>query len=71
MSDLTKVSFNAVPKTLTALQSVVDRSVLNNTETLNRAAQAYAGLMGLSTWGAIRALLIERASFRRYAKKAR
>lgn len=67
MNDMTKLSFNAVPRTMTALNLTTDHTGVSNTDILNRAVQAYAGLTRMSLWQAFRALLIERAAVRRLA----
>lgn len=65
--DLTKVSFNASPNAMTALNTAADHANLSRTDTLNRAVQVYAGLTRLSLWQAFRLLLAERATVRGFA----
>jgi hypothetical protein len=67
MTDLPKVRFYAAPRTMTALTVLTGRTGLTNTDTLNRATQAYASLTGLPLWQAVRVLLFERAAVRRLA----
>jgi hypothetical protein len=67
MDNLTKVSFNAVPRAVTALEVVAEHAQLSRTDTLNRAIQAYAGITRMSLWQAFRLVLAERAALRRFA----
>lgn len=65
--NLIKVSFNATGRAVAALQSAADHANLSRTDTLNRAVQVYAGITRLSLWQAIRLVLAERATVRRFA----
>lgn len=69
-TDLTKVSFNAMPRTVIALESAAERAGINRTDTLNRAVQVYAFAIGLSWWRVIWMLASERATVRRFATEA-
>lgn len=70
MDDLTKITFNAVPRAVTALSLAANNAGLNRTDTLNRAIQVYSGLTRFGLWKAIRVLLAERATVRRFSKQA-
>ena len=67
MSEPTKITFNAIPNAMTALNGAADHAKLNRTDTLNRAIQFYAALTRGSLWRAFRLLLVERANVRRFA----
>jgi hypothetical protein len=64
---LTKVSFNALPRTVTAMDLAADAAGLSRTDTLNRAIQLYAATAHGSLWTAIRIIRLERATLRRFA----
>lgn len=68
---LTKVSFNAIPKTMAALEVASDRASISRTDTLNRAVLIYEATTGLSWWRAVWLLFIERATVRRFAAEAK
>jgi hypothetical protein len=65
--DLTKVSFNANSKSMTALETAADNAGLNRTDTLNRAVQIYAMVTTSSLWHAFAVLMAERSNVRRFA----
>lgn len=65
--ELTKLSFNAHTRTMTALETTADYANLSRTDTLNRAIQVYADITRFSLWQALRVLLSERAVVRRFA----
>lgn len=71
MDDLTKVSFNAHPRAVTAINMAADHAQLPCTDILNRAVQVYAGIIELSWWAALRVLFAERVAVRRIAAKVR
>lgn len=58
--ELTKISYNATPRTLAAVELVSDRSGLTKTEAANRGLQIYAALMYRHWWSAVKILRRER-----------
>jgi hypothetical protein len=51
VSDLTKVTFNAVPKTVVCLEGITETSGDTRTDVLNRAVQVYAFLAAAMATG--------------------
>lgn len=64
---LTKVSFSAIPRAVAAMELTAEYAGLSRTDTLNRAIQLYAAIIGLSPWQALLLVWRERATLRRFA----
>lgn len=65
--DFTKISFNAIPRAVTAMELAADNAGLTRTDTLNRAIQLYAAVTGRPLWTALLIVWRERANLRRFA----
>jgi hypothetical protein len=66
-AELTKVSFNAIPRAVTAMELAATNAGLSRTDTLNRAIQLYAAVTRRPLWTALRIVCRERATLRQFA----
>ena len=71
IDDFTEISFNAVPRAITAMELAAENAGLSRTDTLNRAIQLYAAITRRPLWTALRIVWRERATVRRFAAEPR
>lgn len=62
-----KVSFNALPRAVTAMDRAAANTGLTRTDALNRAIQLYAAITGLGFWASVRLVWREMNTLRQFA----